>query len=48
MILYSVILSLLFSVGLPILADYSSHDPALMSSPLLTTLIDLVITSLAL
>lgn len=47
-ILYSVILSLLFSVGLPILADYSSHDPALMSSPLLTTLIDLVITSLAL
>lgn len=43
----AIILAVFFATGLPILANYFGLDPALMSSPLLTTIIDLLVTGVA-
>ena len=43
----AVFLVILFSASLPILAHWYGIDPSLMSSPLLTTVVDFIVTSIA-
>lgn len=46
-IVFAVFFAVFLATSLPILANYFNRDPALMSSPLLTTIIDLLVTSVA-
>lgn len=46
-IVIAVILAVFFASSLPILAKKFGYDPALMSSPLLTTIVDLFVTGVA-
>ncbi len=43
----SIFLVVLFSASLPILAHWYGIDPSLMSSPLLTTVVDFIVTTIA-
>ena len=47
LICISVFFAVFFAAGLPIFADYFGFDPSLMSSPLLTTIVDLLVTGVA-
>ncbi len=46
-IFFAIFFSILVSSSLPILANRLGYDPALMSSPLLTTIVDLFVTGVA-
>lgn len=46
-IVIAIFLTILFSTSLPILAHRYGIDPSLMSSPLLTTIVDLIVTTIA-
>ena len=46
-IFVAIFFAVFLATSLPIFASYLNWDPALMSSPLLTTIIDLLVTSVA-
>lgn len=46
-IFLAMFLAVFFAISLPIMANYFGFDPALMSSPLLTTIIDFLVTGIA-